>query len=119
MHIGRTLITACEPDDVSKVFGSGLCPNEILIDLLALDSIRGDDQAGVDTPIRVPYTDKQLLAMVRIGKQRGHIPGLLTQLGSQNEVGRGSEAWGMGGGGGGDYKSGGDEDADMDDDEGH
>ncbi|GJU56013.1 hypothetical protein Tco_1229727, partial [Tanacetum coccineum] len=89
----------------------------------------GDDQAGVDTPIGVPYTDKQILAMVRIGKQRGHIPGrvvmsddrisqLLTKLGSQNKVGRGSEAWGMGGGGGRDYKSGRDEDADEDDDDG-
>ncbi|GKA53292.1 hypothetical protein Tco_0746607, partial [Tanacetum coccineum] len=74
-------------------------------------STRGDDQAGVDTPIGVPYTDKQILAMFKIGKQRGHIPEVRLMICSPQGT-RGSEAWGMGGGGGGDYKSGGDEDAD-------
>ncbi|GKB83267.1 hypothetical protein Tco_0950162 [Tanacetum coccineum] len=76
---------------------------------------------GPNTPTGVPYTNDQIMAMVRRGKQRGHIPGvgrlrkemsqLLTQLQSQHEVGSGS-----GSGGGGDDEPDEDEDADEDED---
>ncbi|GJU48588.1 hypothetical protein Tco_1218143 [Tanacetum coccineum] len=55
---------------------------------------------GANTPMGVPYTKDQIMAMVRKGKQRGHIPDvvrsddrmpqLLTQLQSQHEVDGGS-----------------------------
>ncbi|GJU40687.1 hypothetical protein Tco_1193644 [Tanacetum coccineum] len=74
---------------------------------------------GANTPTSLPYTEDQIMAMVRKGKQRGHILGvvrsddhmsqLLTQLESQHEVGGGS-----GSGGGGDDEPGADEDANGD-----
>ncbi|GKF66742.1 hypothetical protein Tco_0193259 [Tanacetum coccineum] len=93
-------------------------------------------------PTGVPYTEEQIMAMVRKGKQRGHIPvikeeakrtrmelellrrvvrtddrmsQMLTQFESQPEIGGGS---GSGSGGGGDDEPGGDEDADGDEDAG-
>ncbi|GKB58505.1 hypothetical protein Tco_0914691 [Tanacetum coccineum] len=40
MNIGRRklLITACEPDDFNKCFEMKMCPNEILIDLIASET---------------------------------------------------------------------------------
>ncbi|GKB98585.1 hypothetical protein Tco_0984722, partial [Tanacetum coccineum] len=38
---------------------------------------------GANTPTGVPYTDDQLMAMVRRGKQRGHIPGVGRVLAGQ------------------------------------
>ncbi|GJS85416.1 hypothetical protein Tco_0751957 [Tanacetum coccineum] len=63
---------------------------------------------GPNTPTGVPYTDDEIMAMVRQGKQRGHIHGVGR---SQHEFGSGS-----GSGGGGDDEPGEDEDADEDKD---
>ncbi|GJU78526.1 hypothetical protein Tco_1275596, partial [Tanacetum coccineum] len=38
---------------------------------------------GANTPTGVPYTEDQLMAMVRRGKQRGHIPGVGRVLAGQ------------------------------------
>ncbi|GJU15382.1 hypothetical protein Tco_1143348 [Tanacetum coccineum] len=65
---------------------------------------------GANTPIRVPYTEEQILAMVIKGKQRGHILGR----------GSGSGARGRSGSGGGTDDHGGrNEDVFEDDNEGH
>ncbi|GJT75674.1 hypothetical protein Tco_1042399 [Tanacetum coccineum] len=87
---------------------------------------------GVDMPTAVPYTEGQIFAMARKGKQRGHIPGtgtytnpeiddmlasrdkMLTQLGLQREIGGGS---GSGSGRGEDDQPGEDEDEDADGDD--
>ncbi|GKA63061.1 hypothetical protein Tco_0762580, partial [Tanacetum coccineum] len=91
---------------------------------------------GINTPTGVPYTEEQIMAMVKKSKQRGHIPGIdeikedgkrlrkelellrsvvrsddrssqmLTQLESQPKIGGRN-----GSGGGGDDEPGGDEDA--------
>ncbi|GKA79472.1 hypothetical protein Tco_0786068 [Tanacetum coccineum] len=76
---------------------------------------------GPNTPTGVPYTDDEIMAIVRVGKQQGTFPvvrsddkmsQLLTQLQSQHEVGSGS-----GSGGGGDDEPGEDEDADEDEED--
>ncbi|GKC18417.1 ribonuclease H-like domain-containing protein [Tanacetum coccineum] len=61
---------------------------------------------GSNTPTSVPYTEDEIMAIVRGGKQPGHIPGvgrvlpgqgtMLTQLESQPEYGGGSESDGCG-----------------------
>ncbi|GKB59174.1 hypothetical protein Tco_0915360, partial [Tanacetum coccineum] len=66
---------------------------------------------GSNTPTGVPYTEDEIMAIVRGGKQRGHIPGLgrvlpgqsddkfsqmLNQLDSQPEYGGGSGSSGCG-----------------------
>ncbi|GKD58470.1 hypothetical protein Tco_1295979, partial [Tanacetum coccineum] len=38
---------------------------------------------GPNTPTGVPYTDDEIMAMVRRGKQRGHIPGVGRVLAGQ------------------------------------
>ncbi|GKE35267.1 hypothetical protein Tco_1454589, partial [Tanacetum coccineum] len=64
---------------------------------------------GSNTPSGVPYTDDEIMVIVRRDKQRGHIPDvgkllksddkfshMLTQLESQPEYGGGSESGGTG-----------------------
>ncbi|GKE87318.1 hypothetical protein Tco_1564793 [Tanacetum coccineum] len=54
---------------------------------------------GSNTPMGVPYTEDEIMVIVRWGKQRGHIPGvrrILNQLESQPEYGGGSESGGCG-----------------------
>ncbi|GKB64079.1 hypothetical protein Tco_0920265, partial [Tanacetum coccineum] len=65
---------------------------------------------GSNTPTGVPYTEDEIMAIVREGKQRGHIPGvrrvlpgsddkfsqMLTQLESQPEYSGGSGSDGCG-----------------------
>ncbi|GKC85734.1 hypothetical protein Tco_1141451 [Tanacetum coccineum] len=57
---------------------------------------------GSNTETGVPYTEDEIMAIVHGGKQQGHIPGMLTQLG------------GSGCGGCGDDEPGDDEDGDED-----
>ncbi|GJV25348.1 hypothetical protein Tco_1378043 [Tanacetum coccineum] len=74
---------------------------------------------GSNTETSVPYTEDEIMAIVRGGKQWGHIPGvgrsddkfshMLSQLESQPEIGGGSES-----GGCGDDEQGYDEDDDED-----
>ncbi|GJT24081.1 hypothetical protein Tco_0894018 [Tanacetum coccineum] len=90
---------------------------------------------GSNMPTGMPYTDDKIMAMVRRGKQQGHIPGVgrvlagqgrdvltipeprcahtadVDELQSQHEVGSGN-----GSGGGGNDEPGEDEDADEDED---
>ncbi|GJV74324.1 hypothetical protein Tco_1494319 [Tanacetum coccineum] len=61
---------------------------------------------GSNTETGVPYTEDEIMAIVRGGKQRGHIPGvgrsddkfsqMLSQLESQPEIGGGSRSGGCG-----------------------
>ncbi|GJU31625.1 hypothetical protein Tco_1175214 [Tanacetum coccineum] len=88
---------------------------------------------GSNTPSGVPYTDDEIMANVRWGKQRGHIPGVgrvlvrqgmdvlippeprsthTADIQSQPEIGSGS-----GSGGAGDDESGDGEDADEDEED--
>ncbi|GJT18860.1 hypothetical protein Tco_0877566 [Tanacetum coccineum] len=63
---------------------------------------------GSNTPTGVPYTEDEIMAIVRGGKQRGHIPGVGWVLPGQ-EYGGGSES-----GGCGDDEPGYDKDGEMD-----
>ncbi|GKE90200.1 hypothetical protein Tco_1567675, partial [Tanacetum coccineum] len=77
---------------------------------------------GSNTPTGVPYTEDEIMAIVREGKQWGHIPGvgrvlpgqgtMLNKLESQSEYGGGS-----GSGGCGDDEPGDDKDDDEDEDD--
>nr|GFA29317.1 hypothetical protein [Tanacetum cinerariifolium] len=53
---------------------------------------------GSNTPTGVPYTEDEIIAIVREGKQRGHIPGVGQDLPGQGtpEYGGGSESGGRG-----------------------
>nr|GEZ61346.1 hypothetical protein [Tanacetum cinerariifolium] len=62
---------------------------------------------GSNNPTGVPYTADEIMAIVRGGKQRGHIPG----------VGRPEYGGGSGSGGCGDDEPGDDEDGDEDEEE--
>ncbi|GKA98861.1 hypothetical protein Tco_0826798, partial [Tanacetum coccineum] len=100
---------------------------------------------GSNTPTGVPYTEDEIMAIVREGKQQGHIPGvgraqkrekrltkqvnmfmrlfrsddkfsqMLTQLESQPEYGGGSGSGGCGDDEPGDDEDGGEDEEDEDD----
>ncbi|GJR34584.1 hypothetical protein Tco_1210268, partial [Tanacetum coccineum] len=73
---------------------------------------------GSNTPTGVPYTEDEIMAIVRGGKQRGHILGvrqMLTQLESHPEYGGGSGSGGCGDDELGDDEDGGEDEEDEDD----
>ncbi|GJV49561.1 hypothetical protein Tco_1439773 [Tanacetum coccineum] len=83
---------------------------------------------GSNTETGVPYTEDEIMAIVRGGKQRGHIPGvgrlfrsddkfsqMLTQLKSQPEIGGGSGSGGLGDDEQGDDEDDGEDGEDEDD----
>nr|GEU62067.1 hypothetical protein [Tanacetum cinerariifolium] len=70
---------------------------------------------GSNTSMGVPYIEDKIMAIVWGGKQRGHIPGMLTQLESQPEYGSGSRSGGCGDDELGDDENGGEDEEDEDD----